>query len=132
MGVVRAEPLLPDCQGALEQRRGLAYFALGPVQAGQVVEAGGGVRMVRAEPLLTDRQSALPASSSIQAIQAAQGRSAPVKLMKKSRLSFEAAIINAIRCNRLHQLPTHLVQENAAKSLPSMQRLTALQLDSME
>ena len=59
MGVIGPEHPLPDGQGALEQGLGSVEFALVLEQDGQVVEAGGGVRVVGPQRLFVDDQSAL-------------------------------------------------------------------------
>ena len=55
----RAERLLADRQRALEQRPRAGEIALGPKQAGEVVEAQRRIRVFGAERLLSDRQRAL-------------------------------------------------------------------------
>ena len=59
IGMIRAEGLLPDRQGALVERLGLRVVALGVVQQREVVQAPGHIGMIRAEGILQDRQRAL-------------------------------------------------------------------------
>ena len=57
--MVGAERLLPDRQGALEERPGCGEVALVLKQHGEVVEARRRIGMVGAERPLADRQGAL-------------------------------------------------------------------------
>ncbi len=57
--MVGSEGFLKDSQGALVEGLGGGVAALGAVQPGEVVEAGGDFRMLRAEGLLADRQGTL-------------------------------------------------------------------------
>ena len=57
--MIRAESLLIDSEGALEERLGLAVAAGGLVERGQIVEPGGEVGVLGAESLLADREGAL-------------------------------------------------------------------------
>ena len=57
--MLRAQRLLPDLDGALEQLVGLGVAAEPLVQVRQVVHARGHVGMVRAERLLADGERAL-------------------------------------------------------------------------
>src|SRR5712671_7262711 len=59
IGMVGAEPLFADRQGALKERPRAGEVALGSQQAREVVEARRGIGMVRTEPLVADRQGAL-------------------------------------------------------------------------
>ncbi len=59
IGVVGAERLLADREGALVERLGLGVAALGPVQLGQVVERRGDIGVVGAQRLFADREGAL-------------------------------------------------------------------------
>ena len=59
VGVLGAERLLVDRDGALVERLGLRVAAGVPVEQGQVVERGGEVWVLGAERLLADRDSAL-------------------------------------------------------------------------
>jgi hypothetical protein len=108
--MIRPEPLLADRQGALEQRLGLAQPVLNAVQAGQAVEASGGVEMIRPERRLVDRQGALeqrlgltqPALDAMQAGQAVEASSPnTVDLWRLCRVLRALIAIWAQFCNPL-------------------------------
>ncbi len=56
LGMLWPQGLLPDRQRPLVERLGFGVAALGVVQRGEIVEAGGDVRMIGPERLLPDRQ----------------------------------------------------------------------------
>jgi hypothetical protein len=57
--MVRSERLFADRQGAFVERLGLGVAALFQVDAGQLAQASGDIRMVGSKRLLEDRQGAL-------------------------------------------------------------------------
>ena len=58
IGVLRAERLLADGEGAFVQRLGLGIAALRPGRAREVIQTGGDIRVLRAERLLADGEGA--------------------------------------------------------------------------
>ena len=59
IGMIRAEGLLPDRQGALVERLGLRVVALSFVKQGQVVQVSRYIRMIGTIGFLINRQGAL-------------------------------------------------------------------------
>jgi hypothetical protein len=57
--MLRAQGLIPDRQGALQEGFGCGIAALGLVEHSEIIEDHGHIGMLGAEPLLLDRQGAL-------------------------------------------------------------------------